>query len=136
MWTGHTSSVYHPYEDSDYSLDSAALYFEGRNFPNTVIKFPPPSLCQWDKQCNCLKYPILMCLNKNSTCFGVPGWFSWLSVQLLIFGCSHDLMICEFKPRGGLCATACLGSSLSSSLSAPPLLSCTRTCTLSLFQNK
>ena len=50
----------------------------------------------------------------------------------LDFGSGHDLMVCEIKPRIGLCAD-CAGpawDSLSPSLSDPPLLS------LSVSQNK
>ena len=39
------------------------------------------------------------------------------------FGSGHDLMVCEFKPRGRLCADNVepAWDSLSPSLSAPPL---------------
>ena len=43
------------------------------------------------------------------------------------FGSGHDLAVCEFEPRVGLCAVssepeACFGFCVSLSLSAPPLL--------------
>ena len=53
---------------------------------------------------------------------GEPGWLSRLSVD---FGSGHDLTVCEFEPRVGLCADssepgACFGFCVS--LSGLPLL--------------
>ena len=51
----------------------------------------------------------------------------------LAFGTGHDLVVCEFKPRVGLCAYSAEPTchSLSPSLFVPPCLHC-----LSLSQNK
>ena len=50
----------------------------------------------------------------------VPQWLSWLSIRL-DFSSGHNLKVRETEPRVGLCAIrACLGFSLSLSLSAPP----------------
>ena len=60
---------------------------------------------------------------KNTIDFGAPGWFSRLSVQLLI---SAQIMISEFvRSSPTSCYTDSMGpvwDSLSPSLSAPPLL--------------
>ena len=65
-------------------------------------------------------------LIKRWGCLKVPGWLSWASS----FGSGHDLTVCGFQPRIGLCADvsepgACFGFcvSLSFSLSlCPPQL--------------
>ena len=62
----------------------------------------------------------------------MPGWLSWLGIQLSV---SAQVMISQlrgFEPRVGLHADSSESAwdSFSPSLSAPPLLS------LSLFQNK
>ena len=51
----------------------------------------------------------------------------------LDFGSGHELTVHEIEPHVGLCAEcgACLGFSLSLSLSAPPLLMHTHTLSLS-----
>ena len=59
---------------------------------------------------------------------GVPGWLSWSRDQLLV---SAQVMISWFM---GMSPASVLRISLSSSLSAPPLLSCLHV--LSLSQNK
>ena len=69
---------------------------------------------------------------KKNTVSGTPGWLSRLSVQL---GSGHDLEVCGFEPRMGLCADgsepgACLGFCVSP---RPPVSLCpSPACTLPL----
>ena len=52
---------------------------------------------------------------------GVPGWHKSVKRQTLDLGSGHDLVICEIKPRAGLCADS--AEPAWDSLSAPSLLS-------------
>ena len=54
---------------------------------------------------------------------GAPGWLSRSSIRILVFSSGHDLPVCEFEPRFGLCADSLepAWDSLSPSLFAPPL---------------
>ena len=56
----------------------------------------------------------------------------------LDFGSGHDLKVCVFEPRLGLCADSVepAWDFLSPSPSASPPLACAHVHTLSLFQNK
>ena len=74
---------------------------------------------------------ILITLDDDEADYGVPGlrvgWGApgWLSLFASDFGSGHDLAVCGFEPRVGLCADgwepgACFGFRVSPSLSAPP----------------
>ena len=41
--------------------------------------------------------------NKDLAIVGELGWFSPLSIRLLISGSGHDLTVCEIEPLIGLC---------------------------------
>ena len=70
-------------------------------------------------QCSLISFQLILHMVtidlKNYTS-GVPGWVSWLSIQLY-----HNLMVHEFEPHIGLCADssdpgACFGFCVSLSL--------------------
>ena len=70
-----------------------------------------------------------------------PGG-AWVSQSVkgptLDFGSGHDLTVCEFEPRVGLCDVRAgpARGSLGVSLSAPPLIALSLSLSLSLSQNK
>ena len=61
-----------------------------------------------------------MSIRSQLECLGVPGWLSWLSIQLLVLAQVVISQVHEFKPRVGLCAGS--GEPASDSLSLPCIL--------------
>ena len=65
----------------------------------------------------------------------MPGWLSWLNVQLLISSSGHDLTVCGIEPHVGMCTESVEPAWDPLSPSFPASLPCTCAFFLSLSLN-